>query len=642
MLLKTSKSHPISILFAIAATCLSLLLACGGDNGNSEDRHSSTGALAFMIAYQGDNRNAPARAAVMDCTGQGIVTVEAAVYGTNNGFLAGGGPWDCDAGHGSISAVPAGGGRTVVVLGKDTNGYVIFRGQKSGITVAADSVSNAGTINCSAFVPTLLDPPDGAVVQADTMELTWNSVSGAARYRVVVTEPDNLMPIIDTTLIEQRYAPLGLSISKTYNWQAFAVDGYGNMGIGSEIRSLTVRAGSVDTAPLARIDSPAEDAMFSASETIAFAGTGRDSEDGDLSGASLVWYSDVDGQFGTGETCTSSTLVAGAHLVTLEATDSNGSTATDSVAITIAAGWLPDTGQILSYTDIVGEDSDYSISPPSYTKLDAFGKALAADAADWAMIRDNVTGLIWEVKTAGDDTDIRYNGKTCAWWDIQNVFIMPLNNARFGGHSDWRLPTIKELYTILSNLKTYPGPKINPAYFPNTIPSNYWASDRDAVNPNNWWGLDFGSGGAVSNANADAYYVRAVRGAHSANSFVDNGDGTVTDRTTGLMWQQVDPMPTKVDWAGALQYCEALALGGYDDWRLPNAKELQSIVDYKRSVAPAIDSTFFPNTQPSTYWSSTTHADQTGLAWRVEFTSGNIGFEDKSFYFYARAVRGGR
>ncbi|MEJ2166241.1 MAG: hypothetical protein P8X90_11970, partial [Desulfobacterales bacterium] len=124
---------------------------------------------------------------------------------------------------------------------------------------------------------------------------------------------------------------------------------------------------------------------------------------------SLVWTSDVDGLIATGEICSSGTLSAGTHLIILTGTDAEGAEGIDTVEITVNAasasgvtGMLPDTGQTSSYTDTFGEDSDYSINPPAYTKLDASGSALDVGAADWTTVRDDVTGLIWEVKTRND------------------------------------------------------------------------------------------------------------------------------------------------------------------------------------------------------------------------------------------------
>ena len=81
----------------------------------------------------------------------------------------------------------------------------------------------------------------------------------------------------------------------------------------------------------------------------------------------------------------------------------------------VMAGPVPDTGQTQSYTDTFGEDSDYLINPPSYTKLDAQGNELSDSAASWVMVRDNVTGLIWEVKT--DDGSIHDKDNEYTWYD---------------------------------------------------------------------------------------------------------------------------------------------------------------------------------------------------------------------------------
>lgn len=116
-------------------------------------------------------------------------------------------------------------------------------------------------------------------------------------------------------------------------------------------------------------------------------------------------------------------------------------------------------------------------------------------------------------------------------------------------------------------------------------------------------------------------FVRYVRGNpdYGVSNFVGNGDGTITDLATGLMWTQQDS-GKGMNWEDALAYAENLELAGHDDWRLPNAKELQSIVDYTRSPAttnsPAIDPVFSVTsitdeggrTNYPSYWTSTTHA----------------------------------
>ncbi|MFT5659861.1 MAG: hypothetical protein ACI9TV_000494 [Sulfurimonas sp.] len=99
----------------------------------------------------------------------------------------------------------------------------------------------------------------------------------------------------------------------------------------------------------------------------------------------------------------------------------------------------------------------------------------------------------------------------------------------------------------------------------------------------------------------------------------DNTKEVVLDTTTNLIWQDDATSATKT-WKVSLDYCENLALGGYDDWRLPNIEELSSLIDYTVSV-PTIDSLFI-NTVSAGYWSSTTDVGDTYKAWQVNFYEG--------------------
>ena len=94
-------------------------------------------------------------------------------------------------------------------------------------------------------------------------------------------------------------------------------------------------------------------------------------------------------------------------------------------------------------------------------------------------------------------------------------------------------------------------------------------------------------------------------------------------------------------WEAAINYCEGLSLGGYDDWRLPNRNELQSLVDYNRYYL-AIDTDAFPDTISAYYWSSTSYFYNSKFAWCVSFDSGGVTTNDKSGSYYVRAVRGGK
>lgn len=130
--------------------------------------------------------------------------------------------------------------------------------------------------------------------------------------------------------------------------------------------------------------------------------------------------------------------------------------------------------------------------------------------------------------------------------------------------------------------------------------------------------------------------------------FTDHEDGTVSDHQTGLMWtKNADPPGASRKWSGALDYCAAMNSGpgtyGYTDWRLPNLRELESLLDYGQ-YGPALPSDHpFTNVRVDSYyyWSSTTHTINTGYAWFVGLAAGNVGSVIKSGNYYVWPVRDG-
>jgi hypothetical protein len=337
----------------------------------------------------------------------------------------------------------------------------------------------------------------------------------------------------------------------------------------------------------------------------------------------------------------------------------------------MAFAWpIPDTGQTKCYSVTgeipcpqpgelyYGQDGNYSANPMSFTKLDANGNPLPDSSLSWLMVRDNVTGLIWAVKQNKDGVKNYSNphdaDNTYTWYDSNPAtnggnagtpgdgtdtedFIKALNDANFGGHSDWRMPTRKEMHTIM-DYSSYQNPPINITFFPDADwASRWWTSDSSGAEIA-WFVRVVGKDEQFSKSGY--YYVRAVRGVQSLNQFINNGDGTVTDTFTGLMWQQ-DSAPGTYNWRQALSYCEDLNLADHSDWRLPTIKELDSIVNLSRN--PSIDITFFPDLNwPYRYWSSTTDARWSGGGWMVDFDAGftSEGYS-KYFDYKVRAVRGG-
>jgi len=250
-----------------------------------------------------------------------------------------------------------------------------------------------------------------------------------------------------------------------------------------------------------------------------------------------------------------------------------------------------------------GQDSQFEHITPIYTK-----------SSDGLTVTDGVTGLTWQ---QSHDTEIYY------WAETQTV-VDNLNNEKYGGYSDWRVPTIKELYSLWNSSTGWPS--IDTKYFTISYSSEedlshaiFWSSDKYTGVMGNIsgapgaepgaelaFGVNFGTGHikAYSIAEGPMHFIRCVRGnlAYGGNLFQNNGNGTISDLATGLMWQQTDS-GTGMDWEHALAYAQRQNNAnylGHNDWRLPNTKELQSLVDYTRSpgatnsanVGPAINALF--------------------------------------------------
>jgi len=291
-----------------------------------------------------------------------------------------------------------------------------------------------------------------------------------------------------------------------------------------------------------------------------------------------------------------------------------------------------------------GQDAQFPGTTPSYK-----------DNGD-GTISDQVTGLMW---TQSPDVD---GDGTIALSDKLTLSqaIARAGTLRVGGYSDWRLPTIKEQYSLIDFNGVDPKltdtdtasmtPFIDTKYFTfgygdtsagERIIDAQMATSTLYVGKafiflQTMFGTNFVDGrikgyppaigmGSLAEKTFYAYYARG-NPAYGVNSFADNGDGTVTDRATKLMWSQADS-GSGMDWEHALaraQQKNAEHYLGHDDWRVPSIKELQSIVDYSRSPSttdsPAIDPVFQTTKITNEagqddypyFWSSTTHLAQGG------------------------------
>lgn len=218
--------------------------------------------------------------------------------------------------------------------------------------------------------------------------------------------------------------------------------------------------------------------------------------------------------------------------------------------------YLSDTGQTTCYNDKGGskliacpapgtslaQDGSYSIYPPNWTNN---GNGTATENNTW---------ITWQKI---DDGALRT-------WDQAKSYC---DGLTLGGYSDWRLPSRIELTSIVDYGKY--NPAINTAIFQNTGLTNYWtASSR----PNNTekYAVAFDNGTVSYQPPSNLYRTRCARGTPMATGdYIANNDNvTVTDRSTGLMWNKYRENYSNMKWADALNYCEGLSIGGYSDWRL--------------------------------------------------------------------------
>ncbi len=260
-------------------------------------------------------------------------------------------------------------------------------------------------------------------------------------------------------------------------------------------------------------------------------------------------------------------------------------------------------------------------------------------------VTDLVTGLMWSQSSDMDnDGDIDALDKM-----TYTEALSGASNFDLAGYNDWRLPTIKELYSLIMfsgiDPSGYEGsdtgglvPFINIDYFDfaygdtdagERIIDAQFATTSMYVDGELLFGVNFVDGRIKGyglqmpfGPGEKTFFVMYVRGntTYGINEFVDNGDSTISDNATGLMWMKNDSKTT-MNWEDALDYAENLDYAGYSDWRLPDVKELQSIVDYTRSpgttnsaaIDPLFSGTQFTNEAEETdygfYWSSTTHSN---------------------------------
>ena len=276
-------------------------------------------------------------------------------------------------------------------------------------------------------------------------------------------------------------------------------------------------------------------------------------------------------------------------------------------------------------------------------------------------VTDPLTGLIW-TRCAMNQT---WDGLSCTGtassytWDQASALT---GTITYASQSDWRLPNIRELETIVD--RSVFSPSIDNIGFPNTqssgAGSHFWSATPDASNVGNAWAVSFIDGEVYNHIRTNGFGVRLVRGgqafasllstARPSSDYFDNSDGTVTHTPTNLTWKHcaegqtwtgTSCTGTAIDMVAEQARLASSVFAGKSDWRLPSAKELLSLADFT-TWNPAINLTISPVTLRKVLWSSTPDTSTSGRTWFVDFTYGRASSGQNNQLYGIRLVRGGQ
>lgn len=258
------------------------------------------------------------------------------------------------------------------------------------------------------------------------------------------------------------------------------------------------------------------------------------------------------------------------------------------------------------------------------------------------VVFDSNTGLYWEIKSE-NEKDINYGGRTFTFSDAANIHIRDLNDAAFGSYTDWRVPNKDELRSIFDYGRE--ESVIHEDIFGYCPVGDYWTKNIYKLQPYFSWVLFSGFGsGIAKRADAENFCI-AVRGGvdrrfgeADKSRFTDNGDGTVTDAATGLMWQkETNPRKSPKE---AEEFCQKLTLAGHSDWRLPNIKELNTILNLDEEKADWFFDVFpVPENEAMLHYSACGLFER-HYAWVTNFTFGYDGYYGgRDAALLSRAVR---
>jgi hypothetical protein len=223
--------------------------------GCEESENENVGSLSFGMEWQ-DRPATPSAAqaekaaprpepalAPVSCAAGGIARIEATLFRSHGKKLASAGPWDCSTLAGTLNNIPVASGIRVVILGKNASGAVLYRGERTDITITYKQRTALGTITAPSFTPVLSEPGPAAMLGSGRVKFAWTRPSGATAYRIQVANNPGFVPVaVDTAAQTLSYATGTALPSGAYFWRVQAQDDLKNSSEWSSPGSITVDA----------------------------------------------------------------------------------------------------------------------------------------------------------------------------------------------------------------------------------------------------------------------------------------------------------------------------------------------------------------------------------------------------------------
>jgi hypothetical protein len=294
--------------------------------------------------------------------------------------------------------------------------------------------------------------------------------------------------------------------------------------------------------------------------------------------------------------------------------------------------------------------------------------ALGPGPDDWACVRDDVTGIMWEVKTTWGfrDRALKYTNYSPAWNPVGEYgsatdatgFINRVNKALLCGYKDWQLAHTDKVQTIIDYGIDTPGAaRVDPAFFPTIKPNWYWNASPNPSSDRTAFAVNFADGSGSNEADRSTpRYAQAIRNGkdqHDAGGrYALSADGTEVSDTTvtaqltwrrcveGMTWDGTTCAGTPLVFTHeqALRWAMQQAAITRVAWRVPSVKEQNWIVQ-REIASPPIAHKTFPNTPAAPTWTSTPEVGAPDQAWAVDFGVGLIVARSRADALYLRLAR---